>query len=192
MVRAYGVLAAGGVRSPVRGLLAAVAPGGGAIEIPDVPPLRVFEPAETYLVTSVLQGAVDRGTSTTLRNLGYYGAVAGKTGSTNRFRDALFVAYTPEVVLGVWVGFDRNRSIGLPGSATALPIAADFLIRVIGSRGGRHFKPPRSVERATVWIQQGETCRRIVESFLPGTVPSGGTCKPRDPVAPRSSAKIGS
>jgi penicillin-binding protein 1B len=190
MVRAYGVLAAEGIRAPLRVVLSAIAPDGEAIAITQAPPLRVFEPAETYLVTSALQGAVDRGTSTTLRDLGYYGAVAGKTGSTNQFRDALFVAYTPEIALGIWVGFDFNRSIGLPGSATALPIAADFLIRVVGSHGGRHFRPPRGIERAAVSIQQGKKCRRIVESFLAGTVPSEG-CSPNTSAPARSSTSMG-
>jgi penicillin-binding protein 1B len=187
MVRAYGVLASGGVRAPLRGVLAVMSPGGEAVALPHVPTLRVFEPAETYLVTSALQGAVDRGTSTTLRDLGYYGAVAGKTGSTNRFRDAWFVAYTPEVALGVWVGFDLNRSIGLSGSSAALPIAADFLIRVIGRRGGRHFRPPAGLERAEVNILQGTKCRRLVENFLSGTVPSD-QCELRDRADARSRA----
>ncbi len=190
MVRAYGVLAAEGIRAPLRVVLSAIAPDGEAIAITQAPPLRVFEPAETYLVTSALQGAVDRGTSTTLRDLGYYGAVAGKTGSTNQFRDALFVAYTPEIALGVWVGFDFNRSIGLPGSATALPIAADFLIRVVGSHGGRHFRPPPGIERAAISIQQGEKCRRIVESFLVGTVPSEG-CSLHTSASAGSSTPVG-
>jgi penicillin-binding protein 1B len=190
MVRAYSVLASDGVRAPLRGVLSVMSPNGEAVALPHVPPLRVFQPAETYLVTSALQGAVDRGTSTTLRDLGYYGAVAGKTGSTNGFRDALFVAYTPEVALGVWVGFDLNRSIGLSGSSAALPIAADFLIRVIGRRGGRHFRPPAGLERAEVSILQGTECRRIVEHFLSGTVPSD-QCERRDTAKARSQAGSG-
>jgi penicillin-binding protein 1B len=139
----------------------------------EVKPYRIFRSAETYLVTSVLQGSVDRGTSTHLRDLGYYGAAAGKTGSTNRFRDAWFVGYTPEIVVGAWVGFDIARGLGLPGAAAALPMVADFMIGVLGHNGAARFSPPPDVEYVKVAISKDGICHQITEYFLPGTVPAG-------------------
>jgi penicillin-binding protein 1B len=172
MARAYAVLASGGLRAPLRSILRIVEPDGSGHLTPAVTPFRIFRSAETYLVTSALQGSVDRGTSTHLRDLGYYGAAAGKTGSTNRFRDAWFVGYTPEIVVGVWVGFDIARDLGIPGAAAALPIVADFMIGVLGRNGAARFSPPPGIERVRVAIKKGGVCRHLTEFFLLGTAPA--------------------
>lgn len=171
MVRAYAVLASGGLRAPVRDVLSIVDNGGVHQPNSETSPYRIFRSSETYLVTSVLQGSVDRGTSTHLRDLGYYGAVAGKTGSTNRFRDAWFVGYTPEIVIGAWVGFDYIRAVGLPGAEAALPIVADFMIGVLGPQGAARFSPPPGIERVKVAIRQDGSCHYVNEMFLSGTAP---------------------
>jgi penicillin-binding protein 1B len=119
-----------------------------------------------------LQGSIDRGTSTYLRDLGYYGAAAGKTGSTNGFRDAWFVGYTPEIVIGTWVGFDLARGLGLAGAEAALPIGADFVIKVLGRNGAAQFTPPPGIERVRVAIRKGDTCHYLTELFLQGTAPA--------------------
>ncbi len=190
MTRAYAVLAAGGVRAPLRSVLGVRTGRGEPVALARTPSLRVFAPEETYLLTSALQGAVDRGTSTNLRRLGYRGAVAGKTGSTSGFRDAWFMAYTPEIVVGSWMGFDFDRRLGLPGSQSALPLVADVLIHAIGSRGGRHFRPPQALQRAHVARSTAGRCRRRVEWFLAGTVPES-TCTPSEDPAAVPSARSG-
>jgi penicillin-binding protein 1B len=172
MTRAYGVLAAGGRRAPLRPTLGLVRPDGARFELPTPPTLRVYRASEVYLVTSALQGVIDRGTGTAVRELGYQGAIAGKTGSSDDFRDAWFVGYTPDVVVGVWVGFDDNHPVGLAGSAAALPIAMDFLVGLLGQRGGSAIRPPPGIERTRVRIREGGRCRRLVEVFLSGTAPA--------------------
>jgi penicillin-binding protein 1B len=172
MARAYSVLASGGLRVPPRSVLRIIEPGGSSRLTSEVTPYRIFRSAETYLVTSALQGSIDRGTSTHLRDLGYYGAAAGKTGSTNRFRDAWFVGYTPEIVVGAWVGFDIARGLGIPGAAAALPMVADFMIGVLGRHGAARFSPPPGVEYVRVAIRKDGTCRHLTEFFLPGTAPA--------------------
>ena len=175
MARAYAVLASGGLRAPVRDVLSIFEGDELRDDFSEAAPFRIFRSSETYLVTSVLQGSVDRGTSTHLRDLGYFGAVAGKTGSTNRFRDAWFVGYTPEIVIGAWVGFDVGRGIGMPGARAALPIVADFMIRVLGPDGAARFFPPPGVERVRVAIRKNGACHYRHEFFLAGTAPTG-TC----------------
>jgi membrane carboxypeptidase/penicillin-binding protein len=172
MARAYGVLASGGIRAPTRDILSVVHDDGIRDPVSESAPFRVFRSSETYLVTSVLQGSVDRGTSTHLRDLGYYGPVAGKTGSTNRFRDAWFVAYTPEIVIAAWVGFDVVRGMGMPGAEAALPIVADFMIGVLGPDGAARFFPPPGIERTRVAVRKGGTCHYLNEFFLTGTAPA--------------------
>ena len=171
MARAYAVLASGGIRAPLRSILRIVKPDGTSLLASEVTPFRIFRSAETYLVTSALQGSIDRGTSTNMRDLGYYGSVAGKTGSTNRFHDAWFVGYTPEIVVGAWVGFDVGLDLGISGSRAALPIVADFMIEVLGRNGAARFSPPPGIERLRVSINKGGTCHHLTELFLSGTAP---------------------
>ena len=173
MARTYAVFASGGLRVPTRSVLRIIKPDGTSQRISEVTPFRIFRSAEAYLVTSALQGSIDRGTSTHLRDLGYYGAAAGKTGSTNQFHDAWFVGYTPEIVVGAWVGFDIARGLGVPGAKAALPLVADFMIGVLGRNGAARFSPPPSIEYSRVAIRKGDTCRYQTELFLSGTAPAG-------------------
>jgi membrane carboxypeptidase/penicillin-binding protein len=120
---------------------------------------------------------VNHGTGVGLRARGFRGPVAGKTGSTNDLRDSWFVAYTPQIVVVVWVGVDDGASTGLPGSEGALPIAADFLIRGLGSAGGEDFPVPDGVDFAQVnaetGLRAGYGCPGEREIFLAGTEPRG-------------------
>ncbi|MGD8866798.1 MAG: PBP1A family penicillin-binding protein [Gemmatimonadales bacterium] len=187
LTRAYGVLAAGGFRAASRPILAILDRGGGVREPAVATGQRVFDPAEAYLVTSALRGAVERGTGRTLRGLGYGGAVAAKSGTTNDFRDGWFVGYTPTLAVGVWVGFDDGRSIGLPGARVALPIFARFLRAAVGPHGTRGpyaslgFSPPTGLEVVEVdprtGLRAGPGCRGKPEYFLPGTAPDE-SCSP--------------
>jgi penicillin-binding protein 1B len=209
LTRAFGVLAAGGFRADLRseyGGSAASRPSGpgwrwGGEEpirgwsvresdrgplawqaIPEgVDGVRVFDPAETYLVTSALRGAVERGTGRGLRDLGFYGDAAAKSGTTNDFRDGWFVGYTPFLVVGVWVGFDHGKRLELPGAGVALPIFAEFLKAAVGPWGdegpwgSRGFSVPPGLERVEVdpftGLRGGWGCPGEAELFLEGTAP---------------------
>ncbi|MYL06114.1 MAG: penicillin-binding protein 1B, partial [Gemmatimonadales bacterium] len=154
LTAAYAVLAAEGRRTPPRSAIAVFGRDGAIRETTAGRSDAVISPAEAYLITSALRGVVERGTGRGVREAGYRGPVAAKSGTTNGSRDAWFVGYTPELAVGVWVGFDDGTSIGLSGSRAALPIFADFMIRVLGSHGGRGFRAPAGVE----WIDiQPET-----------------------------------
>jgi penicillin-binding protein 1B len=188
ITRAYGTLAAEGTRVPLSFLLGVLDRNGEPLLTARIRPLQVFNPAEVHLVTSLLQGAADRGTAAYARTLGYRGALAAKTGSTDDFRDAWFVGYTPELVLGVWTGFDDNWRTSLPGSALALPLAIDFLSAALGPGGTGHFLPPAGVERHRVWIRKAGVCRGVVDLFLRGTAPAAA-CQPERDTARTSSAQ---
>ena len=125
--------------------------------IDDVPVKRrwVVDAQGVFLVTSALEGAVNRGTGRRVRAHGYRGPLAGKTGSSDDYRDGWFIGYTPQIAVGVWVGFDDEQSLGLPGARTALPIFTAFLKDAIGAGGGPAFRPPRGVERIEVVSRQG-------------------------------------
>lgn len=170
LTRAFGVLAAGGVRTELR----------TALTEPETAQ-RVYESAEAFLVTSALQGAVARGTGRGLRDEGFFGDVAAKSGTTNDFRDGWFIGYTPSLVVGVWVGFDHGRRLELPGASVALPIVAEFLREAVGSTGrtgpwgSEGFLYPSGLEMVDVesstGLRAGWGCRGEPELFLEGTAP---------------------
>jgi penicillin-binding protein 1B len=176
LTSAYGVLAAEGFRSPphaVRRIGQSADVRQQGVEDGGF----VYLPAETFLVTSALEGAVERGTGHGLRSWGYQGPIAAKSGTSNDYRDAWFVGYTPELVLGVWVGFDDGRSLGLSGAQAALPIFARFLTATEAGNDIAFTEPP-DLEIIRVNPENGLAaagfCQGEPEYFLPGTGPAAG------------------
>jgi 1A family penicillin-binding protein len=103
-----------------------------------------------FLMTSMLSDVVDRGTAYGIRSAGYAGPVAGKTGTSNEYRDAWFIGFTPEVVTGVWVGFDVPRQISPNGYAATvvLPVWIRFMKTSFPKPASSGFlKPPGIVQR---------------------------------------------
>jgi len=150
LVRAYGVFAAGGYLATTRTVLGGATLGdrGPDREPPEL--VRVADPAVAYLVTSALEGVIQHGTGRSLDADGRFGTLAGKTGTSNDLRDAWFVVYSPALVVGVWVGFDDGRSLGLTGAGAALPIVARFLDRAALDDHSSSFEVPDGVEFAHV------------------------------------------
>jgi penicillin-binding protein 1B len=182
LTRAYGVLAAEGVLHETHGTIGVMTPGGGVVATPAPEDGRqVVDERVAYLVTSALQGVVDRGTGRGVRRAGFRGTVAAKSGTTNDFRDAWFVGYTPSLVVGVWVGFDDGTPVELPGARAALPIFARFLTEAEGRRGQGHFRTPPGIDRVEIdpetGLRAGPGCRGRMEVFLRGTAPRE-SCSP--------------
>lgn len=170
LTRAYGVLAAGGRLAETR-TIAEVRQAGVRLEpAARVEPEQVVEPATAFLVTSALEGVIERGTGRGLQRTG----VAGKTGTSNGYRDAWFVAYTPDLVVGVWVGHDDGTSLRRTGGAAAVPIAARFFEQArVRSRG---FAVPDGVVQARTRGDGWFTSCGEPEYFLEGTAPRGEFC----------------
>ena len=106
---------------------------------------RVLSPATAYLVTSMLQTVVEKGTARRALALGR--PCAGKTGTTNDFRDAWFIGFTPDLVAGVWVGFDSKRSLGegAAGGRIATPIWTEFMEKALEGLPIQDFQIPTDV-----------------------------------------------
>ncbi len=147
---------------------------------------QVLDPIAAYQIASMLEGVVQRGTAYQAHILGR--PVGGKTGTTNDFRSAWFVGFTPDIVVGVFVGFDDNRSLGNneTGAVDAVPIFIDFMQSALKDTPVRDFKAPADAKFAMV---NGER-----EAFRPGTeprpapvAPSGGT--PGAVIAPSGGAE---
>ncbi|MGH7335984.1 MAG: transglycosylase domain-containing protein, partial [Myxococcota bacterium] len=175
LARAYALLANGGERLAVRAAIHVTDAGGEPLYEQPLERVREFDPAEVALVTSALEGAVNRGTGYPLRDLGYRGPVAGKTGTTNKARDAWFAGFTPELAAAVWIGFDDGTPLGLTGAQAALPIFGRFLIGALGADGGEEFSVPAGLERVAIHeptgLRAGFFCWGEAEWFLAGTAP---------------------
>jgi len=123
--------------------LAAGAPIRGSVE-------PIADPRSIFQVVSMLRGVVQRGTGYTVGQLGK--PIAGKTGTTNDFRDAWFVGFTHRTVVAVWIGFDQGRSLGPgeSGSMAAAPVVRDFFEVALKGRKGHEFEPPKGLVRVRI------------------------------------------
>jgi len=134
--------------------------------------------AHARIVTDLLQGAVYEPGATGAKAQQLGARVAGKTGTTNGNRDAWFVGFSPEVATGVWVGFDRPRSLGRreTGSRAALPIWVDYMAEALAASAPRDFDAPEDISFARVDSRTGRLARAggsrsSWQAFIAGTEP---------------------
>ena len=136
-----------------------------------------------YVMTSLLQGVVQRGTAATAASLDW--PLAGKTGTTNDYTDAWFTGFDPNLTVGVWIGFDDKKPLGPAetGAQAALPIWIEFMRAYIEKRGDRAtppaFEAPGNivfvaVDRATGAPAAPDAPGSITEAFIAGTQPGSG------------------
>jgi 1A family penicillin-binding protein len=143
----------------------------------------VVSPATAFLITSMLQDVVNSGTAWNARQIGFRLPAAGKTGTTSDYKDAWFVGYTPHLVTGVWVGYDKPRTIVNGGYAAelAVPLWARFMTTATRNDKGEWFRAPSNIVAVEIDRQSGrrasDACRRAgdghvaVEYFVAGTEP---------------------
>ncbi|MGE3977145.1 MAG: PBP1A family penicillin-binding protein [Nitrospira sp.] len=173
---AYAGLANGGVVIHPVALSNMVREGRETIWSPPLDRRQAATPQGAFLITSLLKGVMDRGTGVKARALGVRGPVAGKTGTTDGYRDAWFIGYTPTIAIGVWVGFDDERPIKLTGAQAALPIWSELAIRLI-SQDPQDFEMPVGVVRRRVDPKSGQLAtsqcpEKTFEFFITGTEPT--------------------
>jgi len=131
----------------IRSVMAA---NGTALERATPQTRAALDARVAYLVTSLLQDVINRGTGAGVRARGFTAPAAGKTGTSH---DAWFAGFTSNLLCVVWVGFDDNRELGLSGSASAAPIWAEFMKRAVALpayRGTQGFAPPDGVVSVTI------------------------------------------
>lgn len=156
-------------------------PWGLTLNEPPVPDDReqVLDPQTAYQLVSMMQGVVENGTGRKIRAIGK--PLAGKTGTTNDEHDAWFVGFSPDLVVGVFTGFDRPRSLGRgeEGSSVAVPVFRDFMRAALKDQPGVPFRTPTGIRLVRVNAETGipaspGDARVILEAFKPGTEPRAG------------------
>lgn len=178
ITNSYATFASGGIAASPVIVTRIVGPDGKEIPIPRAKePRQVIPSEEAYLVTSLMRSVVDKGTAQRAKRLGR--PVVGKTGTTNQAKDTWFVGYSPEIVAGVWVGFDDPISLGSneTGGGTALPAWVDFMKAALAGRPIVDFARPTGLEvvpidPATGLLAAEEQADALEEVFLVGTAPT--------------------
>jgi len=192
LTAAYTIFPGGGRVVRPRAMLGVFDSGGRQVFDAPVEREQLISPETASQMTSMLRDVVDRGTGASARALGVRGPVAGKTGTTDDYRDAWFVGFSTSAVVGVWVGFDQPAPIGRDayGARVALPIWADFMKRSARQLPAHEFEIAsglRGEELCSVsYLQPVEGCPTYTEYFKEGdSVPSAlcpvhrGTLKQR-------------
>ncbi|HEY2918870.1 MAG TPA: PBP1A family penicillin-binding protein [Candidatus Binatia bacterium] len=139
---AFSTLANGGVRTRPLAVRNVMDPTSRLLEKRDVRNEQVINPQLAYRMNELLKGVLDRGTGASARRWGFTRPAAGKTGTTNDYKDAWFVGWTPDLLAVVWVGYDGPSKIGLSGAEAALPIWTDFMKNATASMAVTDFIPP--------------------------------------------------
>jgi penicillin-binding protein 1A len=146
---------------------------------PAVEPKQVLRPEIAFLIASMMRSVVEEGTATPVKKLGR--EIAGKTGTSNSAKDAWFIGFTPDLLAGIWVGFDDMRPLGKgeAGGKAAVPIFVDFMKTALKGRPPRTFTPPPGVvtvridKRTGLLAAPGEAeSETMDEVFLEGTAPT--------------------
>jgi penicillin-binding protein 1A len=137
---------------------------------------QVIDPMTAYQITSMMEGVVQRGTATVVREVGK--PIAGKTGTTNDEKDVWFIGFSPDIVCGVYMGFDKPRHIGrlATGGHLAAPIVKDFLKMALVDKPPIPFRVPPGIKLIRVNAKNGMRAAPgdtnvILEAFKPGTAP---------------------
>ena len=177
---AYTVFPGKGVYAPPHLLRAAADQDGKVLLDREPTPTRQASARAAMMATSVLQSVIQKGTGSRASQFGAKGSIAGKSGTTDGYRDAWFVGFSPTVTVAVWVGFDANGSAGLGGSKAALPTWSRFLAGS-GTTSGSFPTSRDVVEQDTCvsqeWLlQECSDCRP--ELYSRGTAPRTGCNEP--------------
>jgi 1A family penicillin-binding protein len=174
LTAAYAVFPGGGYRVRPRGVVDVRDAEGSFVERVHIEREQVLSAPAAYQMVTMLQDVVERGTGAAARRLGVRGAIGGKTGTTNDYRDAWFVGFSSAVVVGVWVGFDQPERIrdGGSGAQVALPIWADFMKRTARRLPSTPFARPTGLESVTLCrvshARAVEGCPGYTEFFKEG------------------------
>ncbi len=181
VARAYTAFCNSGILTEPRAVVR-VASSAGSVVSKTAPSSRpALKPQISWLMTSIMQDVLDRGTAARARAMGFTATAAGKTGTS---RDGWFAGYTPNLVCVVWVGFDDNSELGLEGAKSALPIWTSFMKQALAARpdlGGDGFTKPEGVAEEEIDPTTGQLATTAcpshkTEYFMEGSQPAEG-CK---------------
>ncbi|HUO83583.1 MAG TPA: PBP1A family penicillin-binding protein [Thermoanaerobaculia bacterium] len=174
---AYSVFANLGVKAEPVAILAVSTRDGRLLENRVVRMNRVAPASVSYIMNDILQDVVRYGTGARVRSLGFTRPFAGKTGTTNDYRDAWFIGYSPRILSLVWVGYDDGKNVGLSGSTAAVPIWTEHMKSIGGLIPEANWRRPddvvdREIDPISGLLTTPYCPDQQVEVFVAGTEPS--------------------
>ena len=204
LVQAYAPLANGGRRPDLRTILRIVDRQRNVVA--EFPPIfaPVLDPAVAYVTTSMLQDVLKYGTAKSLASFSRARPAAGKTGTTDDYRDAWFIGYTPQIITGVWVGYDQPKpgGKGFTGGAVCAPIWESFMRSALAGREVVDFASPETVvtiniDPTTGYIATTDCPETRDEIYIVGSEPTllcpehgGDPLPPLPPPIPESASEL--
>jgi membrane carboxypeptidase/penicillin-binding protein len=176
LTSAIGTLPASGIRVEPMAITRIEARDGRILETNRPRKSEAISAQTAYVVTSMLESVVDFGTAQAIRARGITRHLAGKTGTTNDYTDAWFIGFSPDLITGVWVGFDEKRNMGKKetGARVALPIWIDFMTAALEATADRPFPEPHGIVHREICEETGllatsECPATRMEVFISGT-----------------------
>lgn len=173
---AYTIFANNGIRAEPLSLIHVVAADGTTLKRKSIEMKRRFDPGPVYLVTQVLKDVFNGGTASSARQMGFHGIAAGKTGTTNNYRDAWFVGFTPDQLTLTWVGYDDNATMNMSGARGALPMWVHYMREAVGD-SQQEFPVPNNVVLVKIDPESGKAWTKrcpqsIFAPFVEGSEPT--------------------
>ncbi len=179
ITKAFAVFANDGYKIKPIFILKIVDADNTVIEDNSIQTEPVLDSKVAYIITNMLESVVNEGTAYVIRRLGFNYPAAGKTGTTDDYTDCWFIGYTPDLVCGIWVGYDTKKTIfhGATGGGVAAPIWADFMNGIVQFLSGSDFKMPDSIVKVKVcdltgFLATGRCPKTRDEVFVLGTEPT--------------------
>lgn len=172
----YAVFANQGIYNPSSYILKVMDNRGLILEEAETTSREVISPENAYLITDMLQGVLEPGGTGARFKTVVQRPAAGKTGTTDKFRDAWFVGYTPRLCCAVWVGYDKEKNANLTGGAAAGPIWAGFIRDASRGLPAEEFSRPGNITMLNICLDSGqvacESCPRTARmAFIEGSEP---------------------
>ncbi len=178
MVNAFACFANGGMRVSPVSILNVNDSNGKLLEQNTSKLEQTIAPSTAYIMNYMLENVVNKGTGKAVRQLGFKGPCAGKTGTTNDYSDVWFIGYTPDLVLGIWIGFDTKETLGknMTGGRLAAPIFGEFAMNVFGGQANGDFLVPDNIIFRKICVKTGnlagKNCPNPIDApFVEGSEP---------------------
>lgn len=179
LTSAYGTLGAGGVRAEPLFVKRVEDRNGKVLEENSIYREETLSPQAAYMMTNMLESVVNEGTGVGARLMGLAEPCAGKTGTTDDYTDGWFLGYTPEIVVGVWTGFDEKKTMGrnMTGAKVSLPTWTDVMKAYYHDHHADPFVQPEGIVQRFICEESGALstshCRHVRrEIFIEGTEPT--------------------
>jgi len=176
LVSAYCVFANNGIKVEPYGIIEVRDRFGNILKSYSPKENIIISQESAYIITNLLKGVVKHGTGRYALNLGK--TCAGKTGTTNDCTDAWFIGYTPDIICGVWVGFDVKKSLGkdATGGKIACPIWTEFMKFATKDLPEKDFEKPENIVEVEIDAEDGLLAssyskKTYLEAFIKGTEP---------------------